>query len=92
MARTSTKRDAAPAGKSRKARCDGVETREALLAAAAAEFAEKGYALASTRGICTRAGVNIALANRYFGSKEALYRTVAKSLFGASLQGKGKLT
>ena len=66
----------------RKPRSDGEATRAALVEAAAAEFAEKGYALASTRGICTRAGVNIALANRYFGSKESLYRTVAKSLFG----------
>ena len=82
MARTSTKRDAAPAGKSRKARCDGVETREALLAAAAAEFAEKGYDLASAREICRRAHANPALLSRYFGSKESLYRTVAKRLFG----------
>ena len=82
MARTSTKRDAAPAGKSRKARCDGVETREALLAAAAAEFAEKGYELASAREICRRAGANSALLSRYFGSKEAIYRIVAKRLFG----------
>ncbi|MBQ6141793.1 MAG: TetR/AcrR family transcriptional regulator [Kiritimatiellae bacterium] len=82
MARTSTKRDAAPAGKSRKARCDGVETREAILAAAEVEFAEKGYELASAREICRRAGANSALLSRYFGSKEAIYRIVAKRLFG----------
>ena len=66
----------------RKARQDGVETREAILASAEAEFAEKGFALASAREICRRAGVNSALMNRYFGSKEALYRIVAKRLFG----------
>ena len=66
----------------RKKRIDGVETREAILAAAAAEFAEKGFALASAREICRRAGVNAALLARYFGSKEALYRIVAKRLFG----------
>lgn len=82
MARTSTKRDAVPAGKSRKARCDGVETREAILAAAEVEFAEKGYELASAREICRRAGANSALLSRYFGSKEAIYRIVAKRLFG----------
>ena len=82
MASTSKARGAAPAEKSRKARCDGVETREALLAAAAAEFAEKGYELASAREICRRAGANSALLSRYFGSKEAIYRIVAKRLFG----------
>jgi len=66
----------------RKERCDGVETREAILAAAADEFAEKGFELASAREICRRAGVNSALLSRYFGSKESLYRIVAKRLFG----------
>lgn len=66
----------------RKARQDGLETREAILAAAAAEFAEKGFELASAREICRRAGANSALLSRYFGSKEALYRIVAKKLFG----------
>lgn len=69
-------------GHSRKTRCDGIETREAILAAAAEEFAEKGYELASAREICRRAGVNSALLSRYFGSKESLYRLVAKKLFG----------
>lgn len=68
--------------KSRKARCDGVETREAILAAAEVEFADKGFELASAREICRRAKANSALMNRYFGSKEALYRIVAKRLFG----------
>lgn len=66
----------------RKARKDGVETREALISAAEAEFAEKGYELASAREICRRAGVNSALLSRYFGSKGELYRIVAKRLFG----------
>ena len=63
-------------------RRDGAETRDAILAAAEAEFAEKGYELASAREICRRAGANSALLSRYFGSKEALYRIVAKRLFG----------
>ena len=66
----------------RKKRVDGIETREAILAAAEHEFAEKGFALASAREICRRARANSALMNRYFGSKEALYRIVAKRLFG----------
>ena len=66
----------------RKKRVDGIETREAILAAAEAEFSEKGFALASAREICRRARANSSLMNRYFGSKEALYRIVAKRLFG----------
>ena len=70
------------AARARRERADGRETRDALLDAAAAEFAARGYALASVREICARAGANAALANRYFGSKEGLYRTVAQRLFG----------
>ena len=66
----------------RKTRCDGERTREAILAAAEAEFAEKGFELASAREICRRADANAALISRYFGSKEFLYRIVAKRLFG----------
>jgi AcrR family transcriptional regulator len=66
----------------RKTRVDGIETREAILSAAQEEFAEKGFELASAREICRRAGVNSALLNRYFGSKEDIYRIVAKKLFG----------
>ena len=66
----------------RKSRVDGERTRGKILAAAEREFAEKGYELASVREISRRAGVNMALANRYFGSKEELYRIVARRLFG----------
>lgn len=66
----------------RRARADGAATREAILEAAADEFADKGYELASVRTICAQAGANVALANRYFGSKAALYRLTAQRLFG----------
>ena len=68
--------------KEKRERADGRETREAILAAASVEFAEKGFALGSMRAICANAGVNSALASRYFGSKEGLYKVVAKRLFG----------
>lgn len=68
--------------KMRKMRTDGQATREAILASAEVEFSEKGFELASVRAICTKAGANVALADRYFGSKDALYRIVAKRLFG----------
>lgn len=66
----------------RRVRADGAATREAILEAAADEFAAKGFELASVRAICARAGVNAALANRYFGAKETLYRLTAQRLFG----------
>ena len=66
----------------RKERIDGQKTREASLAAATEVFAEKGFEGTSTRDICARAGVNNALVNRYYGTKDNLYRIVAKSLFG----------
>jgi len=68
--------------KTRAPRSDGVATREAILAAAEDEFADKGFELASAREICRRAEANPALLSRYFGSKDALYRIVAKRLFG----------
>ena len=68
--------------RTRRVRADGQKTREAILAAAAEEFSAKGFELGSMRAICANAGANPALANRYFGSKEGLYKIVAKRLFG----------
>ena len=66
----------------RRERADGRETRERILAAAAEEFSTRGFELSSMRAICASAGANSALAGRYFGSKEGLYKVVAKRLFG----------
>jgi TetR/AcrR family transcriptional regulator, regulator of cefoperazone and chloramphenicol sensitivity len=51
-------------------------TREKLLEAAAAVFAETGYHGATVRQICARAGTNVALVNYYFGDKMGLYTEV----------------
>ena len=51
----------------------GIKTRQAVLAAAQAAFAETGYEGTGLRLIAARAGVNLALINRYFGSKEGLF-------------------
>lgn len=52
------------------------ETRRRILAAAAAEFVEKGYGGATTRGIADRAGVNEVTLFRHFGSKQELLKGV----------------
>ncbi|MFG3298501.1 TetR family transcriptional regulator [Micromonospora chersina] len=54
------------------------DTREAILTAARAAFADRGFDAASIRAIATAAGVDPALVHHYFGTKEELFRaTVA---------------
>ena len=48
-------------------------TREAILRAAAEEFAEHGYDRATIRGVARRAGVDAALVHHYFGRKQDLF-------------------
>jgi AcrR family transcriptional regulator len=57
------------------------ETRERLIDAAAPVFAEHGYRGATMREIADRAGANLAAAHYHFGSKQDLYREVARTLF-----------
>ncbi|WP_170323718.1 TetR/AcrR family transcriptional regulator [Cryptosporangium phraense] len=52
------------------------ESREALLAAAAEEFAQYGLHGARIRAIVARAGVNERMIYHHFGSKEGLYGAV----------------
>jgi AcrR family transcriptional regulator len=49
------------------------DTREAILGAARAAFAERGFDGASIRAIATSAGVDPALVHHYFGSKDQLF-------------------
>ncbi len=57
-------------------RKDGQTTRNDLLEAAGRIFAERGFADATSKDICTLAGANSAAVNYYFGSKEGLYEEV----------------
>lgn len=52
------------------------DTRGTILDAARAEFAEKGYAAASLRGIARRAEVDAALVHHYFDGKPGLFAEI----------------
>lgn len=67
---------AAASAPARTARADGDATRSAILDVAGLVFAERGYADATSKEICTRAGVNMASVNYHFGSRGGLYQAV----------------
>jgi len=56
-------------------------TRDRLLAAAAALFAERGFHGTTIRDIAARAKVNVAAGNYHYGSKKALYLAVLRAQF-----------
>jgi AcrR family transcriptional regulator len=60
-------------------------TREAIVAAARAAFAEQGYERASLRGIARRAGVDPALVHHYFGTKEQVFEAAIAVAFAPAL-------
>jgi AcrR family transcriptional regulator len=69
----STTDDIEPTARRRGRRPAGQDTRTALVEAARAVFAESGYDGATVRAIATRAGVDAAMVNHWFGSKEGLF-------------------
>ncbi|MEM8649992.1 MAG: TetR family transcriptional regulator [Pseudomonadota bacterium] len=56
-------------------------TKTSLLVAARIEFHKAGYEGASMRQIASDAGCNVALINRYFGSKKGLFEAVMGACF-----------
>lgn len=65
--------DAPAAPRPRGRRPAGEDTRGAIVVAARAEFAEKGFDAASVRSVARRAGVDPALVRHYFGDKASLF-------------------
>lgn len=81
MARVETGLNAkrSPAPSNRRMTASGAkETRGRLLTAAAHLFADRGFQAVSIREIAKEAGVNSALVNYYFGSKDALFEEVIR--------------
>lgn len=60
---------------------DPDRTRAAILAAATAEFAAKGFGGARVDGIAERAGVNKRMLYHYFGAKDDLYLAVLEAAY-----------
>ncbi|MGH3942289.1 MAG: TetR family transcriptional regulator [Pseudonocardiaceae bacterium] len=63
------RRDGRPRGR----RPAGADTRRTLLDAARVEFTARGYEGATVRAIAQRAGVDPAMVNHWFGSKDGLF-------------------
>lgn len=64
---------------------DAERTRAAILDAAQEAFSTRGYTGTGVREITAAAGVNAALINRYFGSKEKLYEEALADLLDSSV-------
>ncbi|QLE73329.1 TetR/AcrR family transcriptional regulator [Streptomyces rectiverticillatus] len=79
----------APRRRGRPARTDagsGPGARERILAAARAEFAERGYDKASIRAIARGANVDPALVHHYYGPKEQIFAAAIATDFAPALE------
>jgi AcrR family transcriptional regulator len=75
-------RSAVSAGRARRGRRrDAAATRDALLAAGAELFAERGYDGVPVATIAQTAGVNKAMINYHFGGKRKLYLAIVSATF-----------
>ncbi|MBT3293658.1 MAG: CerR family C-terminal domain-containing protein [Verrucomicrobia bacterium] len=63
-----------------------LSTRERLLKAAYAVFAEKGFRDTTVAEICRRADANIAAVNYHFGDKESLYNACWRHGFALAME------
>ena len=70
-----------PAQSHPRRRRDAAATRSAIFEAATRRFAYQGYECAGVREIAADAGVDAAMVNRYFGSKEGLFTEVVERAF-----------
>ncbi len=70
---------------------DAERTRQAILAAAEEEFADKGLAGARVDAIAEQSGANKRMLYYYFGSKEKLYTAVLERAYGAMRQAEREL-
>jgi AcrR family transcriptional regulator len=66
-------------------RRDKEATKKALIAAAVAVFAERGFDGATTKEVAMRAGVNEGLIQRYFGGKAGFLQAIVGNKFGERL-------
>lgn len=71
---------------------DPVAARQALIAAAVAEFATKGFAGARVDEIASVAGVNKQLVYHYFDNKQGLYLVALESVYAEIREKEKKLT
>lgn len=61
-----------------------MSSRDAIIQAATAIFADKGFESTSVREICAAASVNLAAVNYHFGGKASLYREVVLLAYNAT--------
>lgn len=68
-----------------------LSTEQKIIAAAREVFTKKGFAATRTRDIAEEAGINLALLNYYFGSKEKLFRIIMEEQVSEMLGNIGPL-
>ena len=65
---------------------EAADTKQRLIEAAGEVFAARGFADATVRDICHRAGANIAAINYHFQGKERLYAAVLRHAYSVALE------